>query len=182
MATALIVIAEGFEEIEAVSVIDILRRGGIRLTVAGLTSTQVKGAHGLAITTDTLLESVKSDEFDALIIPGGEPGTTNLEKNDLVADLLKNQAESGRTVAAICAAPRILNGLGLLSGKRGTSYPSNADRMTDCTYVEDRVVVDSNIITSRGPGTAMEFGYAILESLKSKDISDRLKQAMLAVS
>jgi len=180
MKKALIILANGFEEIEATAIIDILRRGQVQVTVAGLNQTLIIGAHQINIQADTTVEEIKNNEFDAVILPGGEPGTTNLQKDKEVAKILLNHAQNEKIVAAICAAPKILDQLGLLQNKNATSYPGNKGDMIRCNYKEDRVVKDGNILTSRGPGTSMEFAYALLEELGKEKEAAALKQGMLA--
>jgi len=178
MPNAAIIIAKGFEEIEATAIIDILRRGKIDLSVVGLDSAEITGAHGIRIIPDTTLAKVANKRFDALILPGGEPGTTNLEASQALADFIKAHVDDNKVIGAICAAPRILDKLGVLNGKQATSYPATKDRMTACDYQELRVVVDGNILTSRGPGTAMLFAYSLLEKLTGES-ADALKKAMV---
>ena len=148
MPSACIILAEGFEEIEAVAAIDILRRAKITLTVAGLTPT-VTSARGLQIIADTTLSTISTQVFDAIILPGGEPGTSNLESHPLVAQMLHTHFTSNKLVAAICAAPRLLNDLGFLSQRKATSFPKTKPRMNNCLYSEDTVVVDKNTLSHR---------------------------------
>lgn len=178
MPSACLILANGFEEIEAVSVIDILRRGKINLTVAGL-NTPVTSARGLQIIPDTTLAAIATQTFDAIILPGGEPGTSNLEENAQVTQILQTHFALNKLLAAICAAPRILNDLGFLTQVKATSFPKTMPRMTQCAYSEDEVVTDKNIITSRGAGTSLAFAYAVLEYLSSKESVDKLKEDMI---
>lgn len=179
MPTALLILADGFEEIEAISVVDILRRGQIEVTVAGLNNNHVNAAHGVQIVADTTLDEVASSPFDVVILPGGEPGTTHLEQSTLVKDVLSAQNHAGKWIAAICAAPRILDGIGFLDGKQATSYPGTRPKMERCDYLETDVVIDGHIITSRGPGTAMAFAYTILSVLTDEAVSEALKKGMV---
>ncbi|MBN2483929.1 MAG: DJ-1/PfpI family protein [Candidatus Omnitrophica bacterium] len=178
---ALIVLAEGFEEIEAVTVIDILRRAKIEVTIAGLHDTKVKAARGTVIMTDGILDLIK-DEFDALILPGGMPGASNLASSGTVNDFVKAMYSTGKIVAAICAAPAVvLAPAGILKHKSATCFPGMEGQFSkDTTYKEDAVVVDANIITSRGPGTALKFALTIVEHLVGKEISEKIRQATLA--
>ena len=180
MANALVVLANGFEEIEAISVIDILRRGGVLVTVSSIAEKEVVGAHRIKIMADRAFDDVADQNFDMVILPGGEPGTTHLEKHESLKPFLERQAKKERYIAAICAAPRILDGLGFLKGKKGTSYPSYQSTMKHCDYVVEKVVVDGKIITSRGPGTAMDFGYQLLSLLSTDQISNDLRKDMIA--
>lgn len=178
---AIIVLADGFEEIEAVTVIDILRRAEVNITVAGLGDTKVTGSRGLNITVDKKLDEAGSD-FDALIFPGGMPGATNLAASDKVKNLIQKMHSEDRLIAAICAAPAIvLAPTGILKGRSATSYPGMQKNFgKDVTYKEENVITDGNIITSRGPGTALLFALTIVEKLAGKEIKDKIKKATLA--
>src|SRR5512145_1446593 len=168
MAKALVFLAEGFEEIEAVTVVDVLRRADVQVDTAALSHKRVQGAHGIAIEAEVLLDDVvaigKGEQpYDALILPGGMPGARHLRDDARVKTLIAQQHQSGRIVAAICAAPIALEAAGILRGKAATSYPGYALESAD--YREDRVVIDGNIVTSRGPGTALEFALTLVEQL-----------------
>lgn len=176
---ALMITTVGFEEIEAMAVADILRRAGIKLTIASLDFKLVSGAHDVLIKSDCLIDELPDKDYEMIILPGGEPGTTNLASDERVIETIQRFYDSGKKVAAICAAPRILNNMGLLDGRKATSYPSTQPEMTQCTYVTDPVVVDGPITTSRGPGTAMAFAYSLVEQLKSKAVADQLRSGML---
>lgn len=179
MKTALIILADGFEEIEAIAVIDILRRGGIDLTVAGLENTEVIGGQGLKVMAETTLGTVTERPFDIVILPGGDDGVDELEKNQNVKELVVQRHQNRRLIAAICAAPRLLDAWGVLDNRRATSYPETKPKMKACRYVEDQVVKDDHILTSRGPGTAMAFGYAILELLGQTSTANTLREGMV---
>jgi len=176
---ALIVLAHGFEEIEAITPIDVLRRCAIDITIAGLDYPMVSSARGISLVADTTLEAIKTEVFDLLILPGGEPGTTHLEESALLKEVILNHVKHKKYIAAICAAPRILNGMGLLKEIKATSFPGTKDKMTNCTYSENRVEQDGLFITSRGPGTALEFSFALVDLFRPKAISDALKQKMV---
>jgi len=178
MEKAIIVLADGFEEIEAISVIDILRRAHMDVTVAGLKATCVTSARNIKVNTDTCLSDCTA-LYDIVILPGGEPGTTNLENSPLIPTLLKKHADAKKWIAAICAAPRILNKEGYLKNKTATSHPGTKEKMTQCHYSEDAVVVDGTIITSRGPGTATQFAFTIIEKLQSKEAAETIKKTMV---
>lgn len=178
--TAVLFLAPGFEEIEAIAVYDILRRASIDVTLAGLSHPKVTGAHGLIVETSCTVESAIQKTYDMVILPGGEPGVTNLQAYPGLLDHVIQQANENRWVAAICAAPRLLNPL--LKNKKATSYPGVKDQMTSCLYQEDPVVIDAPFITSRGPGTAMAFSYAILRALSLETVASTLETAMLASS
>jgi 4-methyl-5(b-hydroxyethyl)-thiazole monophosphate biosynthesis len=174
---ALVPLAEGFEEIEAVTIIDVLRRGGVEVTTAALTRGPVRGSHGIALECDATLESVSGRDFDAVVLPGGMPGAKNLKEDARLRDLLRRSAERGKLVAAICAGPIALEAAGLLAGKRATSYPGH--ELPSATRSEEAVVSDGNIVTSRGPGTALEFALALVARLAGADTSAQLRAAML---
>jgi len=179
MNKAMIILADGFEEIEAISIIDILRRGNVDLSIAGLTDIHITGAHSLKIIADKVLSKFSQNNFDVIILPGGEPGTTNLQNSSDVKELLIKQGKEKKIIAAICAAPRILNDLGLLAEKKATSYPGTKPQMTNCIYVENDVVFDDHILTSRGPGTAMLFAYSILKVMGKAEIASNLAKNMV---
>jgi 4-methyl-5(b-hydroxyethyl)-thiazole monophosphate biosynthesis len=162
--TVLVVLAEGFEEIEAVAPIDLLRRAGATVTVAALSeSIHVTGRNGMVLHADTTLSAVESHEFTCVLLPGG-PGTKLLRADPRVRSLVVNQAGAKRLLAAICAAPTVLYDAGLLSGRRFTAHPSVAAEMKELLPSE-RTVVDDNLVTSRGAGTAIEFGLVLIERL-----------------
>ncbi|MEW5895955.1 MAG: DJ-1 family glyoxalase III [Candidatus Omnitrophota bacterium] len=177
--SALIILADGFEEIEAVTPIDILRRAGIDVMIAGLNNKEnfVTGSHGIAIKTDIALESAGSD-FDACILPGGTPGSPNLAKSDLVSSFLTIMNREKKLIAAICAAPAlVLAPAGILDRKKATCFPGMEDSFNESTvFVEEAVVIDSNVITSRGAGTAIQFALAIIAKLLNKETSDSIKE------
>ncbi|PLX49902.1 MAG: DJ-1 family protein [Desulfobulbaceae bacterium] len=180
MKTALILLAEGFEETEAVTIIDVLRRANIDITAAALADNPVKGAHAISVVADTQLAHVTERLFDAVILPGGMGGTNNLLASAEVAALLRNHAEQGSIVSAICAAPLVLEKAGLLSGKEATIYPGLAEKLTSAgRRSEATVVQDGTIITSKGPGTAMEFALHLVESLAGKMAADQVADGLL---
>jgi protein deglycase len=179
---ALIILAEGFEEIEAVTAIDVLRRAGVEVTAAGLTDTRVKGSRGVIVLTEKTLEVALKCDFDALVLPGGIPGAANLAASSEVKALVKAMHQSEKIIAAICAAPSlVLAPTGILKNKSVTGYPGMTENFEKSTiYKETIVVVDNNIITSRGPGTALAFALAIAEKLVGKEAADKVRQATLA--
>lgn len=170
MSRVLVPLAEGFEEIEAVTVIDLLRRAGIEVIAAGLAPGAVTGSHGIAITPDTSLGEVLGESFDMIVLPGGMPGATHLADDARLLALLRRQEESGGLTAAICAAPAVLAKAGLLAGKRATGFPGFLTSISapDTLVLDDAVVEDDRIITSRGPGTAMDFALALVERLQGR--------------
>jgi 4-methyl-5(b-hydroxyethyl)-thiazole monophosphate biosynthesis len=180
MSRAVVVLADGFEEIEAITQIDVLRRAGVEVTVAGLSEGLATGAHGVGVATDLLLDRLDF-EPDLVVLPGGMPGSERLGESKPVVDLLEKQHAAGRMIGAICAAPAYAPvAAGILDGKRATCYPSFEARFTSATtHVEDRVVADGNVVTSRGPGTALEFALALVDQLVGKTKGDELRSGML---
>jgi 4-methyl-5(b-hydroxyethyl)-thiazole monophosphate biosynthesis len=167
MATVIVPLAQGCEELEAVTIIDLLRRAGIKVVTAGLDKQPVKASRGVVLIPDTSLGEVMDDEFDMVILPGGLPGADNLNLDPRIHTLLKKMVASDRPVAAICAAPKVLATAGLLDGKHATSYPGSLEGIATqgMKYETQAVVSDGNVITSRGPGTAMDFALALIEHL-----------------
>ncbi len=179
MPKVAVILADGFEEVEAVAVIDVLRRAGIETVIAGLHAGPVSSARNVKIVPDAVIDAVKVDDFDMIILPGGQPGSDNLNADERVKDLIKGFSQKGKLTAAICAAPFVLANAGVLKGKRVTSYPSYKDRLGGATYEEKSVVVDGTVLTSRGAGTALHFGLAIVEKLINKEKAQKIKEAML---
>jgi protein deglycase len=188
MAKALVLLADGFEEIEAVTVIDVLRRAEVSVTTAGLTNQRVVGAHAIVVEADCLLADLDAaadgrrpvgteTPFDALVLPGGMPGARHLRDDARVKRLLIEQSNAMRLVAAICAAPIALEAAGILRGRAATSYPGYP--LASAQNKEERVVVDGNIITSRGPGTALEFALTLVERLVDSERAQQLRTAMI---
>jgi len=153
-------LAEGFEEIEAVAVIDILRRANIKVDVVGIDDEIVSGRNGIKILCDKIITDVKPEDYDGIVLPGGNPGYKNLENNQQVINFIKAFESRGKLIAAICASPTILEKIGVLEGKKATCYPAMKDKIKN--FVNERVVVDKNVITSQGPGTAIEFALEIV--------------------
>lgn len=180
MKDVCIPLADGFEEIEAVTLIDVLRRAGLRVSTCGLRRLEVCGSHSIRLVADMLLEEAVSSTWDLVALPGGMPGATHLCEDARVGRLLTKALETGGWVGAICAAPIVLARFGLLEGRRATSYPGFADRMPGAIYCEDRVVCDGKIITSRGPGTALEFALELVRLLAGAAQSEALKKQMQA--
>ncbi len=173
-------IAQGFEEIEAVTVIDILRRAGVEVIVAGVSPNPITGRNGIQLVADRPITEVKASDVDMVVLPGGAQGAEHLAKCAATQQLLKEAAWQGKYLAAICAAPTVLSGLGLLNGKRVTSHPSVENKLGKVTYTDDRVVIDGKIVTSRSPGTAMEFAMALVEILIGKEKAKEINQSVLA--
>lgn len=179
--TVLIVLAEGFEEIEAVTPIDVLRRAGLEVIVAGVGNREVEGAHGITVETDVILEQYQGTP-DAIVLPGGMPGAANLKKSQALEVILQKTKKAGRIIGAICAAPAlVLSPIGLLDGKKATCFPGfENDLSPKVTFVEDRVVRDGQVTTSRGPGSALEFSLELVSQLVSPEAAKKLSQTMLA--
>lgn len=179
MARVVILLAEGFEELEAVAIIDVLRRAEIETVSAGLHEGPVLSARQVQIIPDTVIDSVAADDFDMLILPGGMPGSDNLNADERVRALIRDFNAKGKITGAICAAPYVLANAGVLEGKRATAYPSFKDRLGQAIYEEKTVVEDGGIMTSRGPGTAVYFALAIVEKFSGKEKAQKIKEAML---
>ncbi len=171
MAKVLIPLAKGCEELEAVTLIDLLRRANITVITASLTAhRQVKASRGVQLVADVALEDVMFDDFDMMVLPGGQPGTDNLNNDPHIHATLKRLVVNNKAVAAICAAPLVLAKAGLLDGKKATCYPGVLDEQAwpTITLTTDSIVIDDNILTSKGPGTAMDFALTIIEYLLDK--------------
>jgi 4-methyl-5(b-hydroxyethyl)-thiazole monophosphate biosynthesis len=180
MARVLVPLAAGCEELEAVTIIDLLRRAQIEVVVAGLTPGPVKGSRGTMLLPDTNLEAALASDYDMVVLPGGQPGATNLENDTRILGLLRRQAERGRYSAAICAAPRVLAVAGLLDGRRATSFPGALDARAfpQVEIVDDAVVTDGRVVTSRGPGTAIDFALKLIELLVGRDTRQKVESAL----
>ena len=167
MASVLIPVADGSEELEAVTLIDLLRRAGIEVVVAGLKDGAVKCSRGTVLLPDASLGDVLDRDFDMIVLPGGQPGADNLDRDPRIHTLLKRMADAGRYTAAICAAPKVLANAGLLDGKHATSYPGVIEAMglASTQLLVQPVVSDGHVITSQGPGTAMDFALTLIEKL-----------------
>ncbi|MBR2578747.1 MAG: DJ-1/PfpI family protein [Clostridia bacterium] len=174
-----IFLADGFEEIEAIVPRDILRRGGVDVLTVGVTGDVVESAYGLKVETDITIENVNLDDIDGILLPGGMPGTTNLENSERVLDIIKYCFENKLLIGAICAAPSILGGMGVLQSKTACCYPGFEKYLKGASVSNESVAIDQNIITSKGPGTAMNFGFALLSYLKGKESSDSAKSGMI---
>lgn len=163
----LVPLAEGFEEIEAVTIIDVLRRANLEVVTAGLADGPVTGSHGITLMPDESLDRALERDYDMAVLPGGMPGAANLEADARVGNLLRRLAESERFTAAICAAPKVLAAAGLLQGRRATSFPGFLDpaAVPGLKLSEEAVVEDGTVITSRGPGTALDFALTLVERL-----------------
>ncbi len=181
MPDVVVPLAPGFEELEAVTVIDLLVRAGISVISAGLEPGPVRGSRGVVLVPDMTLDEALAREFDMVVLPGGAAGADNLDKDPRVLRLLRNMAGSGKFTAAICAAPKVLANAGLLDGRRATSYPGFVDQMDlpTTTYVTDAVVQDGTVVTSRGPGTAMDFALRLIELLVGRAKRDQVETGLV---
>lgn len=175
-----ILMADGCEEIEGLTAVDILRRAGLVIVTISINKTDsVTGSHNITFQTDAIFEQVNLDEFDAIILPGGMPGTVKLGEHAGVTKAIQAFASAGKLVAAICAAPSVLGAAGILQGKRAVCHPGFEDKLTGAQVSFEPVMTDGNIITSRGMGTAIEFALAIVQYLKDEDTVDDLKQKLV---
>ncbi len=176
----LLLLAEGFEEVEAITPLDLLRRGGVEVVTAGLADGPVTSAHGLTVVPDSHLDALANERFDMLLLPGGAPGYLNLAADERVRARVRAQLEVKRPVAAICGAPYVLEEAGVLAGHRVTAYPSVGERLTSAGAVVDETVVSDGLLrTSQGVGTAMAFALALLEELTDRATRDRVAEATL---
>ena len=179
--TAFIPIADGTEELEAVTIIDVLRRADIQVTVASVGPLQITASRGVKLVADCLIDECKDDIFDLIVLPGGLPGAEHLGDCEQLVQMLRTQREAGRLYTAICASPAVvLAPHDLLDGKQATCYPSFADALPDQTLASQRVVVDGNCITSQGPGTALEFALELVRRLCGEPTAAQVGRAMLA--
>jgi protein deglycase len=181
MPRVAVILADGFEEVEAIAIIDVLRRAEIHTVIAGLHDNHIISARNVKIIPDTVIDTIKADDFDMIVLPGGQPGSDNLNADPRVKELIRSFSEKGKLMGAICAAPYVLANAGVLAGKRATSYPSYKDQLGNVRYEEKSVVVDGNVLTSRGAGTALAFGLAIVEKLISRDKALKIKDSMLVI-
>lgn len=181
MSKILVLLADGFEEVEAITCVDYLRRASLdAIMVSTMESLDVKGAHGIQVKADMFLKDVKErNHYRGIIIPGGLPGATNLRDNEAVIELVQNFNEDKKMISAICAGPIVLERAGILEAKKATSYPGFGKELKGAQLKEDIVVRDDNIITSRGPATAVYFALEIIEYLHSGDKEKEVKKSIL---
>ncbi len=171
-------LADGFEECEALVPLDILRRGGIEVKTVGIGKDLICGSHNITVKTDIIDRDASFVDLNAVILPGGMPGTTNLENSKAVKEAIVFAKDNKKLICAICAAPKILGGMGLLKGKRATCFPSFEEYLLGAEISDNFVVRDGNIITAKGAGVAFEFGFEILTALKDKFTTENLKKTM----
>lgn len=177
----LVPLAQGCEELEAVTITDLLTRAGFKVVTAGLDDQPVKASRGMVLMPETTMADIMSTSFDLIVLPGGLPGADHLRENRLVQTKLKQMAEQDKYTAAICAAPMALATAGLLENKNATSYPGSMDNysVAGMNYSDDSVVVDGKVITSRGPGTAMDFALTLIELLAGKQKRDEVEAPLM---
>ena len=180
MKTVLVPLADGFEEIEAVTIVDILRRAGADVTIAGLVKRNVKGSHDLRVIADTILAEVLEKTWDMIVLPGGVPGAPNLMEDKRIIKLLKDQAASLKISAAICAAPAVLEKAGLTENREVTSHPAWADKMTTAIHTGERVQVAKHLVTGQAAGSAMEFAFKLVETLYGPEMVAEINSGVLA--
>jgi 4-methyl-5(b-hydroxyethyl)-thiazole monophosphate biosynthesis len=175
-----IFMADGCEEIEGLTVVDIARRGGLDITMISITGKkEVKGSHGITFFADALKDEIDYSQLDGIVLPGGMPGTLNLGADDTVNTVIKNFAAEGKLVCAICAAPSVLGTAGILKGKHATCHPGFEEKLTGAVTEEKAVVADSNIITSRGMGTAIPFGLEIVRYFAGDEAVETIRKGLV---
>lgn len=172
--------AEGFEEVEALTPVDVLRRADLEVVTVSIEKRRlVKGAHGIEVSCDMLLEESEKFQADMLVLPGGMPGAMGLANCQKLLGRIVKENEKGTLIGAICAAPLVLARAGILKGKRATIYPGMEKELDGASHSAERVCVEGNIITSQGPATAMNFAFSLLEAFAGKDKADTIKKGML---
>ncbi len=177
----LVPLAQGCEELEAVTIIDLLRRAGIEVTSAGLDAGSVTASRGVTLIPDTDLESALKSNYDMIVLPGGLPGADHLDNDERIRSIIKKMADDNKYTAAICAAPKVLANAGVLAGKTVTSYPGFLDNLglSDTTLSNEAVVRDGKVITSRSPGTAIDFALELIEVLSGKEKRHEVETALV---
>ena len=181
MSRVCIFLADGFEEVEALTVVDLLRRADIKIDMVSISDTlQVRGRSDIEVTAEVMWDEAHAEKSDMLILPGGMPGVKYLGEHKGLTELLMKYAAEGRLLAAICAAPTVFGQLGLLKGKKATCYPGLEDKLIGAEIVTDKkVITDGNITTSRGVGTAIAFALRLITILKDEETSDQVKRGIV---
>ncbi len=180
MSTVIVPLAQGCEELEAVTVIDLLRRAGIEVITAGLDDQPVTASRGTRLLADVTLDAALGRDYDMVVLPGGQPGADNLDRDMRIRDLLQRMNREGKYTAAICAAPKVLASAGLLAGKHATGFPGVLEKLAlnNVQLSTRAVVTDGKLVTSRGPGTAMDFALELIELLAGKDKRVQVEAAL----
>lgn len=179
MAKAYVFLAEGFETVEALAVVDILRRVKCQVVTVGVGAVVITSAQNIAVKADEVLGDNEYSDADIVFLPGGMPGTKNLEAEPKVVDAVRRQYESGKIVAAICAAPSIFGHMGIIEGRKATCFPGFEEDLVGAEFVAEKVVVDGNVITSRGMGTAIDLGLVLVEKICDKDTANALASQII---
>lgn len=172
-------LAEGFEEIEALSTVDVLRRANIPVKTVGVSAREILGAHSISVKADLMIDGVVQEEITALVLPGGMPGAANLKNSAELAELLIFAKKEEKILAAICAAPLVLGNLGLLEGKKATCYPGFENELKGANIQNQKVCIDGNVITACGPAAALEFSLALVQKIADKETADKIRKGML---
>lgn len=173
-----IFLASGFEEIEALTTVDLLRRAELDVKTVGIGSKTIHGAHGITVISDIQEKDVVTDNLDAIVLPGGMPGTLNLEKSSIVTACVNYCNDNEKYIAAICAAPSILGHNHILDDKNATCFPGVENELYGANVVDDHICVDGHIITAKGPGVSIEFSLKIIEKLLNKEISNKIRMSI----
>ncbi len=180
MKKAIVFLANGFEEMEALGTVDILRRGGVEVTTVSITDNAVvTGAHNVPVTADKVINEVDLTSADALVLPGGMPGASNLNDSEAVKEALLQQHREGKVIAAICAAPLVLGGLGLLKGRNATCYPGFEPKLIGATVTGEAVEIADNVVTGKGPGLVMNFALALVAVLRGDAVAEEVAAGLL---
>lgn len=175
MADVLVPLAQGCEELEAITITDLLTRAGIKVVTAGLDDQPVTASRGMKLIPDMSLDEALQQDYDMIVLPGGLPGADHLDNDPRIQQLVKQMATDGKYTAAICAAPKVLASAGLLEHRSATSFPGALNQVKGLDYREEPVVIDGKIVTSRGPGTAMDFALTLIELLLGKAKRDEVE-------
>lgn len=173
-----IFLADGFEETEALASLDVMRRAKLDVLTVGVTGEFVTGSHNVTVKSDVTTDEICLDNIEGAVLPGGMPGTLNLEKSECVINCVKHCYNNGKIVAAICAAPSILGHLGMLKNRKATCFPGFESELSGAEYTASHTVTDENVITAKGAGCAVEFGSAIVSAALSKETADRIIEEM----
>ncbi len=173
-------LANGFEEVEALAPVDLLRRAGKQVTLVGIGGEEIQGAHGITVRADIPDVLFRDPNPEAILLPGGMPGAKNLDASPVVDTAIRVTAKNGGYVCAICAAPYLLGKRGLLKGKKATCYPGFEPELTGATVTGERLVQDDRFVTAMGPGVAVEYGFLLVELLAGKDKADELRRGFIS--